>query len=352
MREIRTPWKPTPRSRRRWQKILVVVVGIGASMAASSELPDRECCDSAPPPPPHYLTVTSTSSSSTSQPPTHGGANVPREKEPLNCLLAKSLCDQDAKCSAILKVVPILCGPELVVCSTVTISRCQAALRTLVFFPWFVPTCLCREPRLDPQCNAFRDLLFDHPCNRKEVEIDLLPHIAACGRAADLCRDDLWCKPRLEQFRAACRFRDGHCRTRDRARCVEAWLQVRDTPLLGCICLEDGDKKCSRLYALVNHNPCVGDSYPSRVASMSGVSQALSTPLTRPVPVPTAAASLLVVSASHSDPLYPLSTIHHYLQHLPEEKTDEDVSLVQVRQIVGTCHVALTDCQADDGCSR
>ncbi|KAK8404028.1 hypothetical protein O3P69_000235 [Scylla paramamosain] len=51
-----------------------------------------------------------------------------------------------------------------VACSTVTVSRCQAALRTLVQFPWFQPTCLCREPRLDPQCNAFRDLLFDHPC--------------------------------------------------------------------------------------------------------------------------------------------------------------------------------------------
>ncbi|KAK3857826.1 hypothetical protein Pcinc_035944 [Petrolisthes cinctipes] len=49
-------------------------------------------------------------------------------------------------------------------CSTVTVWKCQAALRTLVVFSWFSPTCLCREARLAPQCNAFRDLLFDHPC--------------------------------------------------------------------------------------------------------------------------------------------------------------------------------------------
>nr|XP_053633998.1 uncharacterized protein LOC128689664 [Cherax quadricarinatus] len=130
--------------------------------------------------------------------------------------MAKGLCDQNPKCSALLKVIPILCGPELVACSTVTVSRCQVALRTLVLFPWFLPTCLCREPRLDPLCNAFRDLLFDHPCNRKDVAIDLLPHIPACDRAADLCRDDPWCKPRLDHFRNACKFRDGHCRNRDR----------------------------------------------------------------------------------------------------------------------------------------
>ncbi|CAH2245051.1 jg17448 [Pararge aegeria aegeria] len=51
-----------------------------------------------------------------------------------------------------------------VACSTVTVTKCQAALRTLQAFPFFKPTCLCREPNVDPECNSFRDFLFDHPC--------------------------------------------------------------------------------------------------------------------------------------------------------------------------------------------
>lgn len=52
----------------------------------------------------------------------------------------------------------------LVACSTTTVTKCQAGLRTLQAFPVFHPTCLCREPSVDPDCNAFRDSLFDHPC--------------------------------------------------------------------------------------------------------------------------------------------------------------------------------------------
>ncbi|KAJ8916269.1 hypothetical protein NQ315_016409 [Exocentrus adspersus] len=51
-----------------------------------------------------------------------------------------------------------------VACSTVTVTKCQAALRTLQAFPFFKPTCLCKEPHVDPECNSFRDFLFDHPC--------------------------------------------------------------------------------------------------------------------------------------------------------------------------------------------
>lgn len=45
-----------------------------------------------------------------------------------------------------------------------TVTKCQAALRTLQAFPFFRPTCLCKEPGADPDCNYFRDFLFDHPC--------------------------------------------------------------------------------------------------------------------------------------------------------------------------------------------
>uniref|UniRef100_A0A182UMJ1 GDNF/GAS1 domain-containing protein n=1 Tax=Anopheles merus TaxID=30066 RepID=A0A182UMJ1_ANOME len=61
---------------------------------------------------------------------------------------------------------------EPVACSTVTVTKCQAALRTLQAFPFFRPTCLCKEPGIDPDCNYFRDFLFDHPCgfvSKKEL---------------------------------------------------------------------------------------------------------------------------------------------------------------------------------------
>lgn len=340
--------------------LVVVVLGVLTGLGLGSELPDRECCDSAPPPPPHYHTVTSTTTTSTPQPPTYGGGHD-QEHKTLNCLMAKQLCDEDSNCSAILKVIPTLCGPELVACSTVTVSRCQAALRTLVQFPWFQPTCLCREPRLDPQCNAFRDLVFDHPCvfvNRKEVDMHPLQFIPTCQMAADICRDNPWCKQRLDLFRATCRFRDGHCRNPDREDCLKTWLQLRETPLLGCICPDGQDKRCSRLYSLVNENPCVGESYPGRLAVMSRVSAALGTPLSRPVPAATAAATLLVISSSHAEPLLPISTIHHHQHHhhqqqqhhLPASKSDHNVSLEQLKHVAGTCHTALEDCVADSGC--
>lgn len=55
-----------------------------------------------------------------------------------------------------------------VACSTVTVTKCQVALRTLQGFTYFKPTCLCREPHVDPDCNSFQNFLFDHPCDYVE----------------------------------------------------------------------------------------------------------------------------------------------------------------------------------------
>ncbi|KAK8404031.1 hypothetical protein O3P69_000238 [Scylla paramamosain] len=239
-----------------------------------------------------------------------GGSHQP-EHQTLNCLLAKQLCEEDSNCSAILKVIPTLCGPELVACSTVTVSRCQAALKTLVQFSWFQPTCLCREPRLDPQCNAFRDLLFDHPCVfiiRKDVDLHPLHYIPTCHVASDICRESPWCQQQLDM-------------NPDRENCLTSWLKLRETPLLGCICPDNKDKRCGHLYSLVNENPCLGERYPGRVAAMSRVAAALGSPLSQTVSMPTAAATHIIISTSQADPLYPLSTKHHYLQHLPVTST-------------------------------
>ncbi|XP_066988765.1 uncharacterized protein [Macrobrachium rosenbergii] len=267
--------------------------------------------------------------------------------------MAKQMCDEDSNCSAILKVIPTLCGPELVACSTVTVSRCQAALRTLVVFPWFQPTCLCREPRLDPQCNAFRDLLFDHPCvfvSRKDVDMHPMLQIPTCERAANICMDNAYCKQRLEFFKGTCQFRDGHCRNPNREDCLRAWLQLRKTPLLGCICPDGNDKTCSYLYTLVNENPCVEGDYPARVAAMAAISEEMKTTLTKQPPVPTAAATLLIISSSQTEPRYPMSTIYHYPELPSTSKADHKASLEQLKHVAGTCQSALADCVGDAGC--
>lgn len=62
-------------------------------------------------------------------------------------------------------------------CSTVTVRKCQAALRTLHGYTFFnSPKCECGSewdrlagrsgtPGLvDPECDQFRALLYDHPC--------------------------------------------------------------------------------------------------------------------------------------------------------------------------------------------
>ena len=102
----------------------------------------------------------------------------------LSCLNARQLCSEDPVCSQILEILPKVCGLELgnkneafrnitrlwfvlflsVSCSTVTVTKCQAALRTLQGFPYFSPTCLCQEPHRDPECNQIREFIFDHPC--------------------------------------------------------------------------------------------------------------------------------------------------------------------------------------------
>ncbi|KAG5668281.1 hypothetical protein PVAND_016228 [Polypedilum vanderplanki] len=92
------------------------------------------------------------------------GNNVKIALAILNCILTRQLCFEDPSCSAILEIIPRVCGPVPVACSTVTVTKCQAALRTLQAFPFFRPTCLCKEPGVDPDCNYFRDFLFDHPC--------------------------------------------------------------------------------------------------------------------------------------------------------------------------------------------
>ncbi|XP_073999587.1 uncharacterized protein [Rhodnius prolixus] len=151
--------------------------------------------------------------------------------------------------------------PSSLSCSTVTVTKCQAALRTLQAFPFFAPTCLCREPQVDHECNSFRNFLFDHPCifvinkEKDPYPIDALP---TCNHALSVCQKDDSCIQIFEHFKSHCKVRDGKCHMEDREMCLESWSRIRLTPMFGCICPNNHMKKrCERIFTLVNHNPCL-----------------------------------------------------------------------------------------------
>ncbi|XP_070507906.1 uncharacterized protein [Chironomus tepperi] len=251
-----------------------------------SEFPDRECCDpvfpfditdSEPLPPALPTTTVSSSSSSAHQTlaansilqhtggqalPGRSGPNVKIAIAILNCILARQLCFEDPSCSAILEIIPRVCGPVPVACSTVTVTKCQAALRTLQAFPFFRPTCLCKEPGVDPDCNYFRDFLFDHPCGfvLKKVEKDPYPvdALPTCNHALSVCQQERKCIKLFEDFKLHCKVRENKCRMEDKEACHEAWTNLRLSPMFGCICPNNHMKRrCDKIFNVVNHNPCV-----------------------------------------------------------------------------------------------
>ncbi|XP_059470953.1 uncharacterized protein LOC132193967 isoform X4 [Neocloeon triangulifer] len=255
-----------PATRTPWPLLLLLLV----HATGGSEFPERECCD------PVYPLAAPPSSTTPypSVPTATGRAGNPKSAVAiLNCLLARQLCFEDASCSAILEIIPRVCGAEQVACSTVTVTKCQAALRTLQAFPFFRPTCLCREPHVDPECSSFRDFLFDHPCiyvNKKEKDpypVDALP---TCNHALSVCQLERKCIKLFEDFKTNCKVRDGQCKMEERDACHSAWTKLRLSPIFGCICPNNHMKRrCDRIFSLVNHNPCVGatDNEVSRTFS-------------------------------------------------------------------------------------
>ncbi|XP_070507904.1 uncharacterized protein [Chironomus tepperi] len=205
------------------------------------------------------------------------GPNVKIAIAILNCILARQLCFEDPSCSAILEIIPRVCGPVPVACSTVTVTKCQAALRTLQAFPFFRPTCLCKEPGVDPDCNYFRDFLFDHPCGfvLKKVEKDPYPvdALPTCNHALSVCQQERKCIKLFEDFKLHCKVRENKCRMEDKEACHEAWTNLRLSPMFGCICPNNHMKRrCDKIFNVVNHNPCVDVLLPTAHDIASGTS--------------------------------------------------------------------------------
>ncbi|XP_069943830.1 GDNF family receptor alpha-3-like [Cherax quadricarinatus] len=85
--------------------------------------------------------------------------------------------------------------------------------------------------------------------------------------------------------------------------CLKAWLQLRETPLLGCICPDGLDKKCSRLYSLVNENPCVESDHNLSLEQLKHVAGTCQSALEDCMTESTCRSHLEMVS-SHCDTAY------------------------------------------------
>ncbi|XP_032664798.1 uncharacterized protein LOC116841223 isoform X1 [Odontomachus brunneus] len=255
--------------------LAMLLVALLSCCARASEFPERECCDL-------IFPIPEPTGRSTSAPTPTGrsGSGIKVPMAILNCLYARQLCFEDPSCSAILEIIPRVCGPELVACSTVTVTKCQAALRTLQAFTFFRPTCLCREPHVDPDCNSFQNFLFDHPCvyvlNKKDKDqfsIDALP---TCNHALNVCGRDKVCAQIYKEFKTNCKIQEGKCNMENRDACHESWTQLRLSPMFGCICPNNSNRRrCDKIFSAVNHNPCVEFLPSSTSVDLSGTDSAL-----------------------------------------------------------------------------
>ncbi|XP_015594645.1 uncharacterized protein LOC107267434 isoform X8 [Cephus cinctus] len=340
---------------------LLIAALLSSTYVEASEFPERECCD------PIYPLPEPTSKAPSAPTPTgRSGTNIKTGEAILNCLFAQQVCLEDSSCSAILQIVPRVCGGETVACSTITINKCQAALRTLQAFSFFRPTCLCREPHVDPQCNNFRDYVFDHPCiyalknDEDSYAIDALPN---CNHALSVCQRNKSCTKLFEEFKANCKSRDNKCRMENRDACHDAWTQLRHSPMFGCICPNNHMKKrCDRIFSMVNQNPCIVKviAHPDNSTSFEVIESQLENPL---------------IDADHQD-LRDLKQVpsegiyHHQFHHRRNQSSDDGIhpgsSAVAsspvsegekslppppVKLILSsTCHHAYTSCKNDPDC--
>merc|ERR550532_3188307 len=270
-------------------KSFLLIFTLVPMLVSASESPDRECCEGPsfklepgaggpdadlgfprynyPPPEvpdfpeygPHELPPRG---------PGYGsGSHTGSTSGSLGCLLARTLCLEDSACNQILQVIPRVCGLELVTCSTPTVTKCQAALRTLQSFPFFKPICLCKEPRLDPDCNQFKDFLIDHPCLKaKHKETDPFPVSAlpTCDHAQEVCSSDQVCSKKIDQFRRHCPVQGDTCVMTDVQSCHTSWQTLRQSPIFGCICPNNlpNKKSCDKIFNAVNGNDCIDAQLP------------------------------------------------------------------------------------------
>uniref|UniRef100_A0A0K2TY70 GDNF/GAS1 domain-containing protein n=1 Tax=Lepeophtheirus salmonis TaxID=72036 RepID=A0A0K2TY70_LEPSM len=284
----------------------------------------------------------------------------------LNCLLARQLCSEDSACSQILEIIPKVCGIELVACSTVTVTKCQAAIRTLQGFPFFSPTCLCEDPHLDQKCNLFRRFLFYHPCGvvkTKEEDpypIDALP---TCTHAYNVCQHSKPCIHIFNDFQESCTMdSNSKCTMKSWNSCQSAWSKLHLSPMFGCICPNNFHQKvrCDEIFNAVNNNTCIDvRSFTNSIELIKFWSFWYSNrPYTThrialPETSPTTGVSFQTISHQHveegslSTPVY--SQENNPIYGPQDGSADSDI---KVQQLQSTCHLALNSCEQNNICNR
>ncbi|XP_057323650.1 uncharacterized protein LOC130666554 isoform X2 [Microplitis mediator] len=364
--------------------LVLLFILIATNFVAASEFPERECCD------PIYPIPEPTSKAPSVPTPTgRSGPNIKTAVAILNCLFARQLCFEDPSCSAILEIIPRVCGPELVACSTVTVTKCQAALKTLQAFSFFRPTCLCKEPHVDPECNSFQNFLFDHPCIyvlKKDKDPYPIDALLTCNHALSVCQRAKPCFKLYEDFKASCKIRENKCKMESREACHDAWTQLRLSPMFGCICPGNQIKKrCDKIFSAVNHNPCV-DFLPSSASlDLSGTDSALYPfdpqqenfqeiwlpPTMKIISHPDNTTSFEIIESQLENPLIDadhqdlhalkqlaLPGFRHRPHHRRNHSTDDDDSAIDIEKIhqpvklilSSTCHQAYSMCRNDSEC--
>jgi len=350
--------------------IFLILSLVLSSSVSCSESPDRECCDGPvfkpdPVPGQHYPSY-NFPPPEVPDFPEYGPHEVPPRvpgygpgvystgtSGSLGCLLARTLCLEDSACNQILQVIPRVCGLELVTCSTPTVTKCQAALRTLQSFPFFKPTCLCKEPRLDPDCNQFKEFLVDHPClNAKYKENDPYPvdALPTCDHAQEVCQRDKVCSKKIDSFQKHCPVKNDQCVMTDVPSCHGSWQTLRQSPIFGCICPNNmsNKKNCDKIFKSVNANDCIDAQLPDSL-------RVVQTNLARASQFWTfwyqnlnsggySRTTRHTVSVDETTTPYFLPTM------VDRERGESSLQDQEIFNLRSTCHIALDRCERDSNC--
>ncbi|XP_069951762.1 uncharacterized protein [Cherax quadricarinatus] len=283
----------------------------------SSEFPDRECCDSLPPPPPNYHQATSTTTTTTPMPNaghntsiisvSHGASGI------INCIEARQQCHNDPGCRDVLIMLHKICGPELVACATVTPGKCKLLLRTLGTFD-YLTSCSCAEPHIDFSCYTFRETIFNHPCSLADTPEDDIAMMPSCNDAKEMCTSRASCLKNYMEFVNVCSFSGITCTAQDSEKCNESWRKMRLSPVFGCTCAPP-----PQVRALAYG----GGGTDRTFGSMRGVSVEKED-------------CMWIYNKTHENPC------------LAGQNDLAKAGQVETAQTM--CHVALDECQKDEGC--
>merc|ERR1712045_703888 len=154
----------------------------------TSESPDRDCCE------PLYPFMNT-------KLPINNEDDFLNNKTPLTCTESRKLCSKDYVCNQILELIPLLCGLEIVTCSTNTKKKCQAALTMLKKTNFFSQNCTCENPTIQPECNQIQGIVFSHPCMDAEFTSNSLP---TCLQSKRKCDKNKKCTQSFNMLSKAC----------------------------------------------------------------------------------------------------------------------------------------------------